>query len=156
MSNHWRIIGLFVLAILASGTAAHAQATARYNRVTTAGVQRNSASSSARLSNVARASSTARGVQGAAATGSDALHPFSSQSMAQTQTSGSGVPRFSTQEEEPAPVRQLPQPQSHTYFPSLRPARAIQQPVTLTARSTAIPMHICTPSRSMMMGGGHR
>ena len=33
------------------------------------------------------------------------------------------------------------------------PARAIQQPVTLTARSTGA-RHICTPSRSQMIGGG--
>jgi hypothetical protein len=36
----------------------------------------------------------------------------------------------------------------------MRPSLAIQQPVTLTARATGIP-HICTPSRSMMVGAGH-
>ena len=59
------------------GTAVHAQGTGRFNRVTTASVQRSAASSHRGLTNRARSGGN-RGVATNAA-GGDALHPFSSQ-----------------------------------------------------------------------------
>jgi hypothetical protein len=38
----------------------------------------------------------------------------------------------------------------------MRTGLTIQQPVTLTASRMMMVPHICTPSRSQMMGGGGR
>ena len=96
----------------------------------------------------------ARGLERTSAA-ADPLHPYSNQSMARLQASEPGEPRSTTQP-EPERIQPAPsQPQSRTYFPGMRAARAYQQPVTLTARSGGMPMHICTPSRSMAMMGGH-
>ena len=152
MKNHLRIIQIFALAMLADGAAVQAQGTGRFNRVTTASVQRNASYSSARVT-VAVRSGGNRGVEGSSFR-ADSLHPYSSQALAQTQSATAGVPRHSTSA-EPTVATPQPAPSApRTYFPGLRPARVIQQPVRLTARATGAG-HICTPSRSQMMGGGH-
>jgi hypothetical protein len=152
VTKHLSIGVVFGMAVLASGTAAQAQRSERFGRVSTAGVQRGVAASPSGVTSVARQGGNRDVERGAAR--ADSLHPYSGQTLAKMQSSASGVPRFSTQQETPtAEVPQVSRPR--TYFPGMRPSRAVSQPVTLTARSTAIPMHICTPSRSMMMGG-HR
>ncbi len=153
MGTRVAILACFVLVLLAGGTEAQAQAAGRFNRVSTAGRPRSPVASPSRATNVAR-SGAARGLERTSAT-ADPLHPFSNQAMARLQATEPGEPRSTTQA-EPERLQPPPsQPQSRTYFPGMRPARAYQQPVTLTARATGMPMHICTPSRSMAMAGGH-
>lgn len=159
MTKHLRFSLVFVAVVLVNGVTLRAQGTGRFNRVSTAGVQRNAAYSSARVTSTARVANTGRSSGNRAnqesAIGADSRHPYSGQSLAQKQESNTGVPRFSTSQESavvmPEPIPQTP---PRTYFPGMRSARAIQQPVTLTARATGMP-HICTPSRSQMMGSGH-
>jgi hypothetical protein len=148
------LIQLAVLSVIAGfGAPVRAQPADRFYRVTTGTGQRNTDARSARLTSVARSG-------GASAVGrttaqADVMHPYSSQALSRMQAGSSGVPRYSSQP-EPQPVPAQPVSQSRrTYFPGMRAARAMQQPVTLTARASGIP-HICTPSRSLMMGGGRR
>jgi hypothetical protein len=150
-------IGLvFVLVMLADSGFAFAQGTGRFNRVTTAGDRRGAASSLPRAASVARSNVPQRAAMATAF--DDSLRPYSNRSSARGEAPAGGVPRYSTEPEQPMANREvIPQPQSRDYFPGMRASRAIQQPVTLTARSTGVP-HICTPSRSQMLGasGPHR
>jgi hypothetical protein len=88
---------------------------------------------------------------------SDVMHPFGGTAASSNRASGSGVPLSSTQP-EPVEEPRVAQPRSHNYFPGMRPARAMQQPVRLTAQGPGMLPHVCTPSRSAMIGahGGHR
>jgi hypothetical protein len=152
MRNHLRISLVFALALLGDAAAAYAQSSGSFNRVTAAGARRLPASSAPRATSVARSDGPGR--LEATSFSDDSLRPYSSQSQLRTQGSAPGVPRYSTQQEQPVATRQVA-PQSRTYFPGMRAARAIQQPVTLTARSTGLGVrHICVPSRSQMIGGG--
>jgi hypothetical protein len=157
MKSFRRISVVFVLTVLADGAVAQAQsqADARFNRVTTTGVRRAPATTSTRSRSVARsgANATASG----ALSRTDSLRPYSSQAQARLQGQSDGTPQSSTWREEPVPVASpqvVTETPSRNYYPGMRPSLAIQQPVTLTARATGVP-HICTPSRSMMVGGGH-
>jgi hypothetical protein len=151
MRNHLRISLVFALALLGDAVSLYAQGSGNFNRVTTAGARRIAASSSSRATSVARSNGTGR--VAATTLNMDSLSPYTSQSQIRTDGSSSGVPRYSTRQELPVPAREVvPEPQSRSYFPGMRPARAIQQPVTLTAGAR----HICTPSRAGMMGGGGR
>ncbi len=128
-----------------------AQGTGSFNRVTTAGVRRGAASSTSRAASVARSDATGRA---AAATVFEPIRFVLTAAglRPEEEASTGGVPRYSTQQEPPVATREVvPQPQSRNYFPGMRASRAIQQPVTLTARSTGV-RHICTPSRSQMVG----
>jgi hypothetical protein len=157
MKNHRRISLVFVLAVLADGAAVFAQESGRFNRVMTPGVRRNAASSPSRQTNVARTGGTAAVVR--MPSQADSLRPYSTEALAQMQARASGASRSSTWQQESQPVVSLPVVQEsrpRSYFPGMRPALHPQQPVTLTARATFVP-HICTPSRTQMMGGGrHR
>jgi hypothetical protein len=149
MRNHLRISLVFVLALLGDVASVYAQGSGSFNRVTTAGARRTPASSLARPTSAARSDGDRRLV--ATTFTDDSLRPYSSQSSARTQGSTAGVPRYSTQqqqEQQPVATREAA-PQSRNYFPGMRSGRAIQQPVTLTGVR-----HICTPSRSQMIGGG--
>jgi hypothetical protein len=155
MRNHLRISLVFALALLGDAASVYAQGNERFTRVTTAGARRTGVSASSRAQSVARSDGTGR--VAARAINTDSLSPYTTQSQIRTEGSSSGVPRYSTRQEQPVATREVvPQSQSRSYFPGMRSARAIQQPVTLTARTTGA-RHICTPSRSGMMGGGgHR
>ena len=158
MMRIYREISLFfVLAILANGVAAQAQSQAdgRFNRVTTPGVRRASASTPSPVRSVSRSAAIA--VASGAPSRSDSLRPYSNQSQARIQGQSVGTPQSSTWRQESVPVvapQVVTESAPHNYYPGMRPSLAIQQPVTLTARATGVP-HICTPSRSMMVGGGH-
>jgi hypothetical protein len=157
MKSFRRISLVFVLVILADGAAARAQSQAdgRFNRVITTGARRASAPTSAHTRSVARSGASAT-VSGALSR-ADSLRPYSSQAQARLQGQSDGTPQSSTWREEPVPVvapQVVTETPSRNYYPGMRPSLAIQQPVTLTARATGVP-HICTPSRSMMVGGGH-
>jgi hypothetical protein len=153
MRNHLPFSLVLALTLLGDGASLYAQGRGNFNRVTTAGARRTESPSSRVVASAARSDSTR--MVAATSFGTESLRPYASQSLFQTEGSGAGVPRYSTQQEQPAATRQaVSQSQSHNYFPGMRPARAIQQPVGLTARSTGV-RHICTPSRSQMMGGGH-
>ena len=107
-------------------------------------------SSTSRATSVARSDATA----GAAAptASADSLRPYSSQPSARARHRLPACPAIRLRHEQPVPTREVvPQPRSRNYFPGMRASRAIQQPVTLTARSTGV-RHICTPSRSQMIG----
>jgi hypothetical protein len=152
MRNDLRISLIFALALLADGTCAFAQGTASFHRVTTSGARATPGSSTSRATSVARPDANRR--PAAPTAGADSLRRYSSQPSAQGGASTGGVPRYSTQSEQPVPTREVvPQPGSRNYFPGMRASRAIQQPVTLTARSAGV-RHICTPSRSQMVGAG--
>ena len=127
---------------------------ARFNRVTTPGVRQASAGVLPSVRSVARSGGAAAARGGIAIT--DSLRPYSSHAQAQFQGQTDGTPRSSTWRESPPAVapQVIRESAPHNYYPGLRPSRAIQQPVTLTARATGVP-HICTPSRSMMVGGSH-
>ncbi len=85
----------------------------------------------------------------------DSLRPYSERAM-QDSLAGSSVPRGSSWRNEPAPVQQAqPRVQSHTYFPGMRPGRAVQSPVTYTSRPFMMGNR-CTPSRSMSLAAGGR
>jgi hypothetical protein len=157
MKSYQQFSLFFVLAVLAGGAAAQAQSQAdgRFNRVTTTGGGRASTSTSSQVRSVARSAGIGAAGGPSARTGS--LRPPSSQAQARIQGQSDGTPQSSTwrQVSEPAvapPV--VTESRSHNYYPGMRPSLAIQRPVTLTARATGIP-HICTPSRSMMVGAGH-
>jgi hypothetical protein len=157
MRSYWQIFLIFVLPVLADGAAAQAQSQVdgRFNRVSTPGVRRTSAGTLPSVRSVARSGGTAAVGGGIAIT--DSLLPYSSHAQARLQGQTDGTPQSSTWREEsrPAVAPQVnTQSAPHNYYPGLRPSLAIQQPVTLTARATGVP-HICTPSRSMMVGGGH-
>jgi hypothetical protein len=155
MKNHWRIGVVFVLAVLGDGAALFAQDSGRFNRVTTPGVRRIAAPSPSRLTNVARTGRTAAVLRNSSE--ADSLRPYSTEALARMEASASRTPMSSTWRQESQPVVSLPVVQEsrpRSYFPGMRPGLAVQQPVTLTARATFVP-HICTPSRSQMMGGGH-
>jgi hypothetical protein len=148
MRNDLRISLIFALALLADGTYAFAQGTASFHRVTTGGARGTTGSSTSRATSVAR--SDANRKPAAPTAGADSLRRYSSPPSAST----GGVPRYSSQSEQPVPTREVvPQPGSRNYFPGMRASRTIQQPVTLTARSAGV-RHICTPSRSQMLGAG--
>lgn len=152
MGNHLRISLVLALALLGDAVSVYAQGSGSFNRVTTAGARRTAASYSSRATSVARSDATGR--VAATTLGTDSLSPYTSQSQFRTEGPSSGVPRYSTRQEQPVATREVvPQPQSRTYFPGMRAARAVQQPVTLTARTTGA-RHVCTPSRSGIMGGG--
>jgi hypothetical protein len=157
MRSHQLISLAFVLTVVANGAAAQAQSQAdgRFNRVTTAGVRRATTSTSSQMRSVSRSGRTA--AVGGATSRTDSLLPYSSQARARLQGLSDGTPQFSTSREEAVPVvspQVVTATPSRNYYPGMRPSLAIQQPVTLTARATGVP-HICTPSRSMMVGGGH-
>jgi hypothetical protein len=157
MKSSRQISLIFALVILADGATAQAQSQAdgRFNRVTTMGVRRSSASAPSSLRSVSRSGGTA--AVGGASSRTDSLRPYSSQAQARIQGRSDGTSQGSTWREEPVPVvapQVITETPSHNYFPGMRPSLAIQQPVTLTARATGVP-HICTPSRSMTVGGGH-
>jgi hypothetical protein len=157
MRSYRHIFVIFVLPLLADGAAAQAQTRAdgRFNRVTTPGVRRTSASTLPSVRSVAR--SVGNAAVGVASSRTDSLRPYSSQAQARIQGQTDGTPQGSTWREETVPVvapQVITETPSHNYYPGMRPSLAIQQPVTLTARATGVP-HICTPSRSMMVGGGH-
>jgi hypothetical protein len=157
MQSFRRISLVFVLVILADGAAACAQsqADARFNRVTTIGVRGAPATTAVRTRSVARSGANAT-VSGALSR-TDSLRPYSSQAQARLQSQSDGTPQSSTSREQAVPVvapQVVTATPSRNYYPGMRPSLAIQQPVTLTARATGVP-HICTPSRSMMVGGGH-
>jgi hypothetical protein len=145
-----RIGVLFAVAVVVDSSFAVAQGTGSFNRVTTAGVRRGAAPSTSRAANVARSNPTP-GVAGAAAY-DDSLRPYSNRPSVRGDAPTGGVPRHSTQPEQPVAKREVI-PQSRGYFPGMRASRVIQQPVTLTARSAGV-RHICTPSRSQMVGAG--
>jgi len=155
MSDYGRISVVVLLAVLGDGAAAYAQGNGHFNRVTTTAYSDGRSSST--VNRVARAggtSSTSRTVARA-----DSLHPYSSQTLAQAQTPASQAPSNSSWAQEPQ--RPAAQPKAaapsrpRTYYPGLRPGLAVQQPVTLTAGVTGIPL-ICTPSRNhVMSGAGH-
>jgi hypothetical protein len=157
MKSYRQISLIFVLAVLADGAAAQAQSQVegRFNRVTTTGVRRSSASTSSGVRSVSRSGGIA--AVGGAPSRTDSLRPYSSRAQARTQGQSDGTPQGSTWREETVPVvapQVITETLSHNYFPGMRPSLAIQQPVTLTARATGVP-RICTPSRSIMVGGGH-
>ena len=150
MRNDLRIGLVFVLALLADSSSVLAQGTGSFNRVTTAGVRRGAAYSISRATSVARADATPRAA--GAASFDDSLRPYSNRVSARGDAPTGGVSRYSTLLEQPVATREVvPRPQSRNYFPGMRPSRVIQQPVTLTARSTGV-RHICTPSRSQTVG----
>jgi hypothetical protein len=155
MRNHLPFSLVFALALLGDATSLYAQARGSFNRVATAGARGSTAaspSSSSRATSVGRSDGSRTVV--ATAIDRDTLSPYTTQSRFRTQGSGSGVPQYSTRQEQPVATREvIPQAQSRTYFPGMRSARAIQQPVTLTAGVTGA-RHICTPSRSRIMGSG--
>ena len=155
MINHLRISLVFALALLGDAAFVSAQGSGSFNRLTTAGDRRTPVSSLSRPASVARSDGSRR--LAATALSDDSLRPYSSQASIRSQGSTPGVPRYSTRQEQPVATRvvQGPPPERN-YFPGMRSGRAFQQPVTLTAGSTGM-RHICTPSRSQMIGGGpHR
>ena len=155
MRNHLRISLVFALALLGDAASVYAQGSGSFNRVTTAGDRRSPASSLSRPATVVRPDGTRR--LAATTLGDDSLRPYSSQASVRSQGSTPGVPRYSTRQEQPVATREVQvAPPARSYFPGMRSARAVQQPVLLTVRTTGA-RHICTPSWSEMMGGGgHR
>jgi hypothetical protein len=151
----WRNSLAFTLMLLSDGVAANAQESGYFNRVATPGVRRNAVPLSSSGASVAR-SARPQGVARTSLPG-DSHRPYSTQALAQIQTTAAGVPRHSTwqQAAQPEVIREVaPQPQARSYFPGMRASRAIQQPVTLTARFGGAP-HICTPSRGQVISAGH-
>src|ERR1700677_4587693 len=125
MRNHLRISFVFALALLGDAVSLYAQGSGSFTRVTTAGARRTAASSSSRPPGVARSDRT--GAVAATTLNTDSLSPYTSQSQVRTEGSSSGVPRYSTRQEQPVATREVVQePQSRTYFPGMRSARAIQ------------------------------
>jgi hypothetical protein len=153
MKNHLRVSLVFALAMSGSAGSLCAQMTANFSRVTTsATVRRTPSAPTSRVLGVTRGAENTRVAMTSASTG--ALGRYSSQ-VGRTEASTSGVPRYSSSQEQPIATREIvPQPQSRNYFPGMRASRTMQQPVTLTARTTMGGPGICTPSRSHMMGGG--
>jgi hypothetical protein len=94
----------------------------------------------------------------------DELHPYTAESIAQSQAPRSEIPAGSTWEQQPRQTVSPPQPQvvarsqPHNYYPNMRTGMTAQPPVTLTAsRAFYYPGCHCTPSRSQALGGGpHR
>ena len=118
------------------------------------------ATSSAPTSRARTASSTRSGAAPVAPISirEDSLHPYSERAI-QDSIGGSSVPRGSSWRNEPAPIpsvqRAQPGSQSHSYFPGMRPGRAVQSPVTYTSRPFMMGGR-CTPSRSMSLAAGGR
>ena len=157
MKSYRQISLVFLLAVLADGTAAQAQSPVdgRFNRVTTPGVRRTSAGTSSSVRSVSRSGGIAA-VAGASSQ-IDSLRPYSTQAQARIQGQSDGTPKGSTWRQESVPIvipQVVTETAPHNYYPGMRSSRSIQQPVTLTARATGAP-HICIPSRSMMVGGSH-
>jgi hypothetical protein len=148
---------LLALFWIGCGTGAYAQGRAYYNRVTTS--TRDVISETSPRGSAARAGQFGPAtVVGRSGFRADSLRPYSEQALQQAQASRAGVPRGSSWEQQEPVVAELPpvttQTRSRTYFPTMRPGLAFQQPVTLTAsRSVG---HICTCGRSgIMTGTGH-
>ncbi|HEX3450922.1 MAG TPA: hypothetical protein VHS97_21890 [Isosphaeraceae bacterium] len=156
MKSYQQLSLFFVLAVLANGAAAQAQSQTdgRFNRVTTTGGRRATTNTSSQVRSVARSAGRTGAVGGPSAR-TDSLRPHI-EAQARIQGQSVGTPQSSTWRQVPEPPVAPPvvtESRSHNYYPGMRPSLAIQQPVTMTARATGIP-HICTPSRSMMVGAG--
>ncbi|MGO9469597.1 MAG: hypothetical protein ACLQIB_53810 [Isosphaeraceae bacterium] len=148
---------LLAFMLLGVGTRVFAQGRGYYGRVTT--------SSREVISEASSRGSAGRGSgygYAAAATRSafraDSLHAYSDMALERARDPEAGVPRSSTWRQEPLPPDETPPPtvrtRSRTYFPTMRPGVAFQQPVTLTA--TQFVGHICTCSRGGIIAGmGH-
>jgi hypothetical protein len=143
--------------LVGSGSTTLAQGRGYYSRVTTSNREMISESSS-------RAPDGRGGGfgNGAYATRSairaDSLHPYGEAALDQARSPQAGVPRSSSWRQEPIPPDEPPsavvQTRTHTYFPTMRPGLAFQQPVRLT--TTPFVGHICTCSRGgIIAGAGH-
>ncbi len=148
---------LLAFVLLGGGTQAYAQGRGYYGRVTTSRQEVISDTSSrdsvGRRRGFGYAASATR-----SAFRADSLHAYSDLALEQARNPQAGVPRSSTWRQEPPPPDETPpaavQMRSHTYFPTMRPGVAFQQPVTLTARPFV--GHICTCSRGGIIAGmGH-
>lgn len=148
---------LLALFLLGCGTGAYAQGRGYYNRVTTS--TREVISETAFRGSVARAGELGPAtVAERSGFRADSVRPYSEQALQRTQTSRAGVPRGSSWEQQEPAVTAMPpvtvQTRSRTYFPTMRPGVAMQQPVTLT--TSRFVGHICTCGRSgIMAGAGH-
>jgi hypothetical protein len=148
---------LLVMMLLGGGATAFGQGRGFYNRVTTSSreviTDNSSRASVGRGAGFGTAASAARsGIR------ADSLHAYSDRALERARNPEVGVPRSSTWRQEPLPADEPPpttvQTRSHTYFPTMRPGVAFQQPVTLTA--TPYLGHICTCGRSgIIAGAGH-
>jgi len=140
--------------LLGGGTGAYAQGRGYYGRVTTSSREVIPPAS-------ARASVGRGGEFGYAASATrpafraDSLHAYSDLALQQARTPQADVPRSSSWRQEPLSPEEPPpavvQTRSHTYFPTMRPGVAFQQPVTLTARPYI--GHICTCGRGAVIAG---
>jgi len=145
------------LTLVGSGTMAHAQERGYYNRVTTS--NRDTISDYSARGSVGRGGGfRAAAVAARAVIRADSLHPYSDLALQPSRNRETGIPRSSSWRQEPQPPDEPPpanvQTRSHTYFPTLRPGLAFQQPVRLT--TTPYLGHICTCSRGGIIAGtGH-
>jgi len=148
---------LLALMSLGSGTTAYAQGRGYYSRVTT--TSREVISETSLRASVGRGGGFGTPVSATrSAIRADSLHAYSDLALEQARNPQAGVPRSSSWRQEPLPPDETPpaavQTRSHTYFPTMRPGVAFQQPVTLA--STQYVGHICTCSRSgIIAGSGH-
>jgi hypothetical protein len=155
--NAWCRIGLTVAVLaLASSGSAHAQRTTAFGRVTTTGKAPALSSRTTAPPGTARASLAASRAR--PTTSVKALAAYNAQGQGQApRPSGSvsQIPKGSTARQEPeqspAVSASAAPSRPHNYFPTMRPGRTVQQPVTLsTARKGGTGM---AGGGGMSMGG---
>jgi hypothetical protein len=156
MNNHLRFGVIVALAVVGNASASYAQTTGSFHRVTTVTRNGRPAAQPSRTARMGDARIASRSTPR-----DEALHPYRTRALAQAQAQQSLEPRASSWQNEPAPVvaspqRTAPKAQSHNYYPTLRPGLAVQQPVTLTARSGFLPIQTCTGGGAMAGVARHR
>ena len=149
MRNDLRIGLVFAVALLADSAFRCRAGDRKFNRVTTGGVRRGSAPPVIERGERRPFDATRRAA--AATSDADPLRPYSSRPAGRVRRRLAVCPGIQLSSRRRWQPAKSFHPQSRNYFPGMRASRAIQQPVTLTARSTGV-RHICTPSRSQMVG----
>jgi hypothetical protein len=141
MNAYRSICSAIAVVALAGGSSAYGQAprSGNFGRVVTSGrapAQASRASAEPGLARASLAASRARSTSSTRALGTSSVQ---AQGPAQGAGPSAAVPRSSTARQEARPVAvappAVPEGRSHNYFPTMRPGRSVQRPVTLTAKN---------------------
>ena len=155
MRSCGRVTLIVLLVVTGHGAAAYAQGSGHFNRVTTTAFYDARTGSTAYHAERAGEGAT----RSCTVARAEFLRPYSSRTLNQNRSSASHVSAGSSWENEPqstaTKVNLIARSRPRTYYPSMRPGLAIQQPVTLTAQAIVFGP-TCTCSRnSPMSGAGH-
>jgi hypothetical protein len=170
MSAYRLMCAAIAVLTLAGGSSAYGQAprTGNFGRVVTSGRAPAQASRASSEPGIARASLAAGSrARSSATTRAAGAYNVQAQRPVQDAGASSAVPRSSTARQEARPVAAAPAASpaasSHNYFPTMRPGRSAQQPVSVKAKTATgmvggagACMGIGGASGVGSAGGGHR